>query len=34
MKIELITKEIIPLDGFELGWRWDTLHNPDISFEE
>jgi hypothetical protein len=34
MKIELITKEIIPFDGFELGWRWDTLHNPDISSEE
>jgi hypothetical protein len=34
MKIELNTEEIIPFDDFELSWRWDNIHNPDISLEE
>ncbi|NJK96397.1 MAG: hypothetical protein HC905_17110 [Bacteroidales bacterium] len=31
MKIELDTNEIIPFEDFELNWRWDDIHNPDIS---
>lgn len=34
MKIELDTNEIIPLEKFELNWRWDEIHNPDISAED
>lgn len=34
MKIELNTNEIIRFDDFELSWRWDNIHNPDISLDE
>ncbi|TDO20946.1 hypothetical protein [Pedobacter duraquae] len=34
MKIELNSNEIIALDDFELGWRWDNLHNPGILTED
>jgi len=34
MKIDLNLNEIIALDDFELGWRWDTLHNTGISTED
>lgn len=30
MKIELDINGIIPLEEFELSWRWDNIHNPDI----
>jgi hypothetical protein len=34
MRIELNTKEVIPFEDFELSWRWDNIHNSDISLEE
>lgn len=34
MKIEIDTHEIIPFEDFELNWRWDDFHNPDISLED
>ena len=34
MKIKIDPKEIIPLDNFELKWRWAKTHNPDISASE
>jgi len=34
MKIKLDINEIILLENFELGWRWDDIHNPDISLED
>lgn len=34
MKIELDKKEIILLEDFELNWRWDDIHNPNISIED
>ena len=34
MKIELDTNEIISFDDFELNWRWDDIHNPDISIDD
>ncbi|WP_165750524.1 hypothetical protein [Cellulophaga sp. Z1A5H] len=34
MNIETEHKEIIPLNDFELGWRWKKTHNPDISESE
>lgn len=34
MKIELDTNEIIALEDFKLCWRWDEVHNPDITLEE
>lgn len=34
MKIELDTNEIISFEDFELSWRWDSIHNPDISIED
>jgi len=34
MKIELDTNEIISFEDFELNWRWDDIHNPDISNED
>lgn len=34
MKIQLDINEIIPFESFELSWRWDDLHNPNISPED
>jgi hypothetical protein len=34
MKIELDTNGIISFEKFELNWRWNNIHNPDISTEE
>jgi hypothetical protein len=34
MKIELDTNEIISFEDFELNWRRDDIHNPDISTED
>ncbi|GGG65560.1 DUF2947 family protein [Epilithonimonas arachidiradicis] len=34
MNIEIDIREIIPLENFELGWRFDKTHNPDISESE
>ena len=34
MKIEIDKDEIIPFEDFELNWRWNDVHNPDISLEE
>ncbi|MBB6681199.1 hypothetical protein H4O20_07055 [Aequorivita sp. 609] len=31
MRIEIINSEIIDLKEFELNWRWEKTHNPDIS---
>ena len=31
MDIEIDYKEVIPFKDFELKWRWDETHNPDIS---
>jgi len=33
-KIEIDTAEIIPFEEFELNWRWDDVHNPNISLED
>jgi len=34
MKIELNSNEIISLDDFKLGWRWDNIHNSGILPED
>ena len=34
MHIEINHREIIPLEEFELGWRWEKSHCPDISESE
>jgi len=34
VNIEIDIREIIPLENFELGWRFDKTHNPDISESE
>ena len=34
MNIEIDSKEVIPLEKFELGWRFNITHNPDISESE
>ncbi len=34
MNIQIDRKEIIPLDEFELGWRFDKTHNSNISETE
>lgn len=34
MDIQIDIKELIPLQNFELGWRFDKTHNPDISESE
>jgi len=34
MKILVDTKEIISFEDFRLAWRWDEIHNPDISLED
>lgn len=34
MNIKIDIREIIPLESFELGWRFDKIHNPDISVSE
>lgn len=34
MDIEINHKEIITLNQFELGWRWEKTHSPDISESE
>ena len=34
MNIKIDFREIIPLENFELGWRFDKTHNPDISESE
>lgn len=34
MKIDLDINEIIPLEDFSLNWRWDNIHNPNITIEE
>ena len=34
MNIEIDSIEIIPLENFELGWRFDKTHNSDISESE
>ena len=31
MRIEIDNREIIPLEDFELNWRWEKTHNPIIS---
>lgn len=31
MNIQIDKREIIPLSDFELGWRFDKVHNSDIS---
>lgn len=31
MRIEINNSEIIDLKDFELNWRWEKTHNPDIS---
>ena len=31
MNIQIDKKEIIPLNDFKLGWRFDKVHNSDIS---
>lgn len=34
MKIQIDIKEIISLENFELGWRFNQIHNPSISEAE
>lgn len=34
MRIEIDEREIIPLKDFELSWRWNKSHSPNISEEE
>ena len=34
MKIEIDSDEIMPFEEFELNWRWDDVHNPNISLED
>ena len=34
MKIEIDIRELIPLKDFELNWRWEKPHNPNISDSE
>lgn len=34
MRIEIDNCEIIPLNDFELSWRWEKTHNPVISVFE
>lgn len=34
MRIEIDNSEIIPLNDFELSWRWEKTHNPVISDSE
>ena len=34
LDIQIDNKEIISLDDFELGWRWEKSHSPDISESE
>ena len=34
MNIEIDSIEIIPLEKFELGWRFDKTNNPDVSESE
>lgn len=34
MRIEIDENEVISLDSFELNWRWDDVHNPNISKSE
>ncbi len=34
MRIEVDYSEIIPLKDFELNWRWEKTHNPNISDSE
>lgn len=34
MRIEIDNKEIISLQDFELNWRWEKTHNPNISDSE
>jgi len=34
VNIKIDIREIIPLESFELGWRFDKIHNPDISVSE
>ncbi|MBU2930263.1 DUF2947 family protein [Winogradskyella psychrotolerans] len=34
MNIEVDDREIVPLNEFELGWRFEKTHSPDISESE
>ncbi len=34
MKIEVDINEIIQFKDFELSWRWDDVHNPNIPIED
>lgn len=34
MKIEYNKNEVINFEDFELNWRWDEIHNPEITNEE
>ena len=34
MKIEIDIRALIPLKDFELNWRWEKSHNPNISDSE
>lgn len=34
MKIQLNSNEKIALDDFDLGWRWDNVHNSGILPED
>lgn len=34
MNIEVDNKEVIPLEDFELNWRWEKTHSPEITETE